>query len=267
MSHFITAVLLPSTLDSTDERAVEAYLAEVLAPYDENKQVDPYARPCYCVGHAAKMRVLGRMGEAADPGKDKHERAHIVDRMQEFYQIYQRWIAAPKVDYFRDDPDDLAPAQRALYDLDHSVWEALCDLKERVLNALVAAEPDATNAEVTCDVCHGSGVEQCTYNPDSKWDWYQVGGRWDGFFGDDGARSNVVALRAHRAVVGASMKRAAYAYVTLTGQWAAKGEMGWFGISHDAKEQDAWQAQLLALLDASLLADPDAQVVAVDLHI
>ena len=28
----------------------------------------------------------------------------------------------------------------------------------------------------------GTLLRWCTYNPDSKWDWYQVGGRWRGFF-------------------------------------------------------------------------------------
>lgn len=28
----------------------------------------------------------------------------------------------------------------------------------------------------------GKWIEFSTYNPDSKWDWYQLGGRWNGFF-------------------------------------------------------------------------------------
>src|SRR5439155_2088993 len=34
-----------------------------------------------------------------------------------------------------------------------------------------------------CEDCKGSGVRQTTYNPKSKWDWWVVGGRWDGYFG------------------------------------------------------------------------------------
>lgn len=29
---------------------------------------------------------------------------------------------------------------------------------------------------------NGEWVHITTYNPDSKWDWYQIGGRWSGFF-------------------------------------------------------------------------------------
>ena len=31
-----------------------------------------------------------------------------------------------------------------------------------------------------CEDCEGSGTRVTTYNPASKWDWYQVGGRWEG---------------------------------------------------------------------------------------
>ena len=31
-----------------------------------------------------------------------------------------------------------------------------------------------------CEDCNGSGTKVTTYNPASKWDWYQVGGRWEG---------------------------------------------------------------------------------------
>jgi hypothetical protein len=32
------------------------------------------------------------------------------------------------------------------------------------------------------DEATGKWMEYSTYNPDSKWDWYQLGGRWNGFF-------------------------------------------------------------------------------------
>ncbi len=31
-----------------------------------------------------------------------------------------------------------------------------------------------------CPSCHGKGTYPSTYNPDSKWDWWVVGGRWNG---------------------------------------------------------------------------------------
>ena len=33
-----------------------------------------------------------------------------------------------------------------------------------------------------CKKIDGVWVKYSTYNPDSKWDWYEIGGRWSGFF-------------------------------------------------------------------------------------
>ena len=38
----------------------------------------------------------------------------------------------------------------------------------------------AGEAMTDCEDCNGSGTSVTTYNPESKWDWYQVGGRWEG---------------------------------------------------------------------------------------
>jgi hypothetical protein len=35
-----------------------------------------------------------------------------------------------------------------------------------------------------CDECHGAGAYKSTYNPNSKWDWYSIGGRWTGVLSD-----------------------------------------------------------------------------------
>ena len=32
----------------------------------------------------------------------------------------------------------------------------------------------------SCDECEGLGTVLSTYNPASKWDWYEIGGRWEG---------------------------------------------------------------------------------------
>jgi hypothetical protein len=60
----------------------------------------------------------------------------------------------------------------------------------------------------------GKWVEYTTYNPDSKWDWYQLGGRWTGFLklkkgkkGDVGTHSLVSERRAETGYVDAALKK------------------------------------------------------------
>jgi len=65
--------------------------------------------------------------------------------------------------------------------IDVAWWSEQLELPEGTsAEEFVAAyNADGENAYVNADgvPCTGS-----TYNPDSKWDWYQVGGRWHGYF-------------------------------------------------------------------------------------
>jgi hypothetical protein len=62
-----------------------------------------------------------------------------------------------------------------------------------------------------------------TYNPDSKWDWYEIGGRWWGLFGGQNS-CTVEEFLQHLD------EWKTWALVLPTGTWYEKGEMGWFGL-------------------------------------
>lgn len=100
--------------------------------------------------------------------------------------------------------------------------------------------------------CGGTGKVMTTYNPHSKWDWWVIGGRWDGDLAgaeqlDDGqggfnfgdefhtVERNVVRL------ADSKPSGAPYAFLTPEGEWVAKGEMGWWGISHGDAEAEEWE--------------------------
>lgn len=52
--------------------------------------------------------------------------------------------------------------------------------------------------------------------------------------------------------------------VVKDGEWIAKGEMGWFGMSADSSTQDDWNRKVNEMLDA--LPD-DTVITVVDCHI
>jgi hypothetical protein len=39
---------------------------------------------------------------------------------------------------------------------------------------------EAESADTDCKECQGTGTRITTHNPSSKWDWWQIGGRWTG---------------------------------------------------------------------------------------
>lgn len=102
-----------------------------------------------------------------------------------------------------------------------------------------------------------------TYNPQAKWDWYAIGGRWDGWLHDiDGSRETVEDNLAPVEQVLTSEKFP-FAIITLDGEWLQRGQMGWFGIVRDDQGDAAWHEQLRQLLTEYR----DHQLVLVDAHI
>lgn len=99
-----------------------------------------------------------------------------------------------------------------------------------------------------------------TYNPHSKWDWYQVGGRWDGELitkhGQNKNESYVCNVDWEKTPV-------PFAFVTPDGRWFEKGEMGWWAIVSNAKDKDAWEEEFRKAVEKY----GDANVTVVDCHI
>lgn len=140
MSHFLCVVMVPKSTKNI-EKSVE----KLLAPYSENLEVAPYEKACYCIGHEARAAA--------------RQKAEAV---------------AGAIDTFREKYHALPEGQRP-------AWKAF-------IHPLIAAEqqyekehPSFDKPDAKCDECHGSGVRKdVTYNPESKWDWWTIGGRWTG---------------------------------------------------------------------------------------
>lgn len=162
-------------------------------------------------------------------------------------------------------------------------------------------------------------------NPNRKWDWYVIGGRWTGMLklkpnaegeiGEPGTFNEPAeggycdsalikdidfegmqkesaaereenwadyqkALKAkedltwRRITMGINDKTTKESYmarstfstfaVLMNGKWYQKGEMGWFGVASDEKDQDKWQDEFDKLLKE---LPPDTRITIVDCHI
>lgn len=109
----------------------------------------------------------------------------------------------------------------------------------------------------------GEGFEHwSTYSPQSKWDWYVIGGRWDGtLVTRTGATVNQARIRD----VDLSWLEVQGPFaVVKDGQWYQKGQMGWFGMSTDNISDEEWDARVLELIKD--LPD-DTMLTVVDCHI
>jgi len=119
-----------------------------LEPYYEDKEVEPYERDCSCAKWKAKSIVTARI--------------------EKEYKSFQQ---------LRDDYHSM-PAEKQTTDAWKKHIAKYLELEEKYLKEIIAK----TKSDPKCPDCKGKGKYMTTYNPDSKWDWYQMGGRWSGFF-------------------------------------------------------------------------------------
>lgn len=109
-----------------------------------------------------------------------------------------------------------------------------------------------------------------TYNPESKWDWYSEGGRWGDWLilkekDENGVPfAAVFALKSEVDWDSMFPNRVPFCFVTEDGEWYEKASMGWFGITSDDKEVDAWNKEFKKYLDS---VGDDVPITVIDFHI
>jgi len=90
-------------------------------------------------------------------------------------------------------------------------------------------------------------------NPNAKWDWYSIGGRWNNLFG--GKNTCTVAELLDLSV-------STFAVLLPGGAWVSRGDMGWWGSV--SNEDTKWEENYKKLMSSLL---PTLYVTLVDCHI
>ncbi len=251
MSHFFVMVLVPKNKD------VEKSVAKLLAPYDENLEVPAYDRACYCIGSDARNAAIEAADavETLDAIRARHREAFTAD--------YARQAELESL----SEPSDAEKAEYKTIEVRmESAWREMIASYEARQKAAFEGHPLRTAADPECDSCHGAGTYRSTSNPKSKWDWYVIGGRWNGRI--RGRRVESDELERNTAVVSKLPNplpddRVPYALVTPDGTWHERGRMGWWGMSSDNKPLEEWTNEV-----GTLLAQNSTCVaVGVDCHI
>jgi len=185
MSHFVTLVLVDKKTKNT-MKALEAAIEPILAPYDENIEMEkPYKRKCYCVGKAAERSVwkqlekeFGDIDTLRVEFNNSPEQKKSMARQAELYKLTSSKNKLPK-----GERKKLHKEISTIEKESTAAWQKLIRLEERDAKEqeLLAQHKKKDQPDPKCEDCKGTGERETTYNPKSKWDWYCVGGRWTGF--------------------------------------------------------------------------------------
>jgi hypothetical protein len=171
----------------------------------------------------------------------------------------------------------LVPGDTKPEDVHAAVEGLIAPYDEGIEVDALAAHPGKDSPASDCDSCGGTGKAKSTYNPKSKWDWWVIGGRYDGLVkgerrddGDGGfnfgeahhqPRFNVAPASEVIAKIGTDDEVGFFALVTPDGEWHERGRLGWWGNVRG--EKDDWDVGKNQLLRAH----PNCLIVGVDYHI
>lgn len=311
MSHFTVTVALPGTLT---ENEIPAALEAAMRPFDENLDVPRYVEYTreQLIAKGRKAIEEYRVGRFYQEFiEDPYAYAASTDNLRHLEYLAGGTAA------LEGDPIMAAHAQR--------IRDAHAEMRAKLGNDLLSeAEPyermpyaDSFPAKLDWDDEQVYASELRWYepesltpeggvyserNPQSKWDWYSVGGRWAGYWfvhekAEDtsemsdpawagrpflsGSDREYVETRTSRPGRWADIARkydidftasdsegrgtvATYAFLDSDGKWHEKGEMGWFGVGRGEKQQEEWNAEFEKLTAAE---SDNAWFVLVDCHI
>jgi len=146
MSHFMVMAIIKAGSKDTVEK--------LLAPYDENLEMPPY------VAETREQLLEGmreRCHHAAECAKAAESVAHLPEDEREdaYNKLFGAW---PWFHYTFTASEHFKKLAAADGSPDEEVWK------------LVEAENEGE--------LDAEGNRLSTYNPDSKWDWYELGGRY-----------------------------------------------------------------------------------------
>ena len=283
MSHYIGLVFVPSDND----------LDTMLAPYDEQTDNEEFIDFVDCTKEV-KEKYESLPDTLPAEGKFTEE----IDKTDEVNEIWEK------------SPDELSEEQK------HSIWQPYS--KDRYPTPADIAKDKGYSIEngrfiqrVERDYKHTPtkekyptiGVLAKEYfgykkdgdrygyrcNPEAKWDWYVVGGRWDGeLILKNGKTANEAQLEdidwdemlAGKEVEYTDWEGKPYTavenhiprcFVDTAGNWYERGKMIWFGMSVGDKDKGDWENQFRAfikdLLDGYDPENDPITVYAVDYHI
>ena len=179
----------------------------LLAPYDENLVVEPYVE-------YNKEEAIAKVRKEIEDYKNGPYAEYIKnpEEYEKKYKCTKKYIEFLKNEF----PKKINWTDDQCYD----------DMKE----------------DYDFDMIDKDGNLLSKYNPKSKWDWYEVGGRWCG--GIPMKTNTKLEIKScnecNVSQIDMDKISPPYAYIDTNGNWYERGKMGWFGISTNDKDEKSW---------------------------
>ena len=260
MTHYTVLIIVPpEDGEPIPKGELDAYVEQMLAPYDEELSVAPYVALTRKQAYADRRARIKELREILKEKNTEHYDLKAVSRNLKRLE--------------REKPTEYWESKRSGWDKHNEKGEPLT-----------------------------------TYNPDSKWDWYEIGGRWKGQLLTKDGKSADIALvsdidfdgmrkqsskeaeetweRAQKdkdpakdyflfgvekgdtkeRFIARSSSWDTHAVITPDGVWHERAKMGWWAVTYDETEDSTtWSSKFYDRFLKNL--DPNTTLVLVDCHI
>lgn len=173
MSHFVLLV----AMDKPENGDVEGKLAEMLHPFDENEQVEKYKDYEDC-GAAENYWLYTSLARTAEEVAN-NDRSSVRPYKPNEYGISSAYDTKRTEDQQWAEMQEEAEKFKSFSNPTN--WPEVIAYANNRWYPEGEAE-DNESSYLYYDAEQDKAYTWSTYNPDSKWDWYQVGGRWSGYF-------------------------------------------------------------------------------------
>jgi len=245
MSHFVTYVCIsPQNEETVTSDKIKDRVSELLAPFDENVMMEEYENDCYCIGNEARRD--------ANRAADEKTGTSISKMRKQYWNLPKEEQTDKK-------------------------WSEILEPWDKVRDECLDIHPLKDKPSPDCRECKGTGRYMTTYNPKSKWDWWVIGGRFDGTIRNleplrDGERFNFGdkfrtvernIIKTEEFLKQLKIKGTPFALVTSSGEWFECGQMGMLGASLNKKDESDWFQEVVKLLKSE---PKGSMLVSVDCH-
>lgn len=206
MSHFSVLVIM-NRKELVPQQTFKDDVECLLRQYDESIKVNEYDRKCYCCGNQAMDEI----------------RVESDKKFGSWGSFRENFFNLPEN---RQRPDMTEKELTDFLERQVKSWKSLTKDKNEFETTALNNHRGKDDPNPDCTTCEGKGTFHSTYNPKSKWDYYQIGGGWSGE-----CNSNKENIFKVKDVMGET-----FAVVTPDGEWHERGRMGWWCIVTNENE-------------------------------
>lgn len=172
MHYHLVVLVPPDTFD------LYAEIERLLAPYDYELKVDEYETECWCVMNNRSSLVheeFVRLGAPqAEESRWSEENPLKLERLRELQERHDPPLTDAEVAEYHAIKEDIAADYQRCQEPHNLVyWEA---------HQRIYAKPELARAEADCEDCNGTGLMKSTVPPEAKYDYWNIGGRYRGYW-------------------------------------------------------------------------------------